>query len=623
MQKNIDIQPPVALFNVFPKTGNTVTEFQFDGSETIIEGDDKELFYRWDWEGDSIWDLPFSINPKTTHQYTRKGTFYPVLEVKNKTGLTDRINFELIVEQGNSPPRPSFTIDKYLGNIISVFSFDARMTKDDEDIMNKLKFRWDWESDGQWDTDYLTSPTINHIFRDTGVFYTNMEVIDPVGLTAQFSKKVTINLINKKLIVDYTIAPDSGTTDDVFIFDGTPCSDPDNFDMKFEYCWSLWDENDILIEDSGFYPEKIFNSEFGETEFGKKKLKLTIKDEYGLMNSVTKFFTVLRNNNFPSSGFWVVPKRGNIYTDFYFDSENLCSDPEEDWWDLNYRWDFDNDGTWDTPYDRRNRVINYQYSSPGDYTAVLEVMDIGGLTDTTHYPITVSNGTNETGVIIHKLGSPEEPVWQYYGTVKIGNQWWMSENLNINSQGLHSNPSIVEGRWCYNYCFKFSSFGTGAYENNDLYRETYGGLYLMEGLLTFKYVKAGYNTIRCLDRRGELIICPEITIQACPEGWHVSTTDDWNQLLDYLGPGAADKLKPGGSTDFNAFYGGKSRYINDYYPAEFYGLEEFGSFAAMDFSRIFNNPNTDIFQIFKNDSEVLRNSSLIREYNSIRCVKDN
>ena len=67
---------------------------------------------------------------------------------------------------------------------------------------------------------------------------------------------------------------------------------------------------------------------------------------------------------------------------------------------------------------------------------------------------------------------------QEYLTVKIGNQWWFAENLNFETDKD-------------SYCREC---------------ETYGRLYRYE---------AAFN--------------------ACPEGWHVPTVQEWNSLINFLG----------------------------------------------------------------------------------------
>lgn len=114
-----------------------------------------------------------------------------------------------------------------------------------------------------------------------------------------------------------------------------------------------------------------------------------------------------------------------------------------------------------------------------------------------------------------------------YKTVKIGDQWWMAENLNYNQ----------ESSWCYN--------------NNSFNCSIYGRLY-------------DWDTAKI----------------ACPDNWHLPTSDEWDILYDYLGGNinnVGGKLKETGfahwsspnegatnETDFNALPGGL-RYLGGSY----------------------------------------------------------
>lgn len=93
-----------------------------------------------------------------------------------------------------------------------------------------------------------------------------------------------------------------------------------------------------------------------------------------------------------------------------------------------------------------------------------------------------------------------------YQTVKIGNQWWMAENLKVsryrngdpipNITGDAEWATLTTGAWSY-------------YNNDTTYHDIYGKL---------------YNWYTVNDPRG-----------LCPDGWHVPTEDEWRALEEYLG----------------------------------------------------------------------------------------
>jgi uncharacterized protein (TIGR02145 family) len=109
-----------------------------------------------------------------------------------------------------------------------------------------------------------------------------------------------------------------------------------------------------------------------------------------------------------------------------------------------------------------------------------------------------------------------------YNTVKIGDQWWMAENLNTSKFRNGENiPNVAEsGEW--------SITENAAYcnSNNDPdIAADYGRL---------------YNWHAVADGR-----------KICPEGWHESNNDNWATLVEFLGGSdvAGGKLKQAG-TDF-------------------------------------------------------------------------
>lgn len=97
--------------------------------------------------------------------------------------------------------------------------------------------------------------------------------------------------------------------------------------------------------------------------------------------------------------------------------------------------------------------------------------------------------------------------------VKIGNQEWMAENLDISHyrngdpipevQDTDEWDELTSGAWCY-------------YKNDKALGETYGKL---------------YNWYAIIDPRG-----------LAPEGWRVATLDDWELLVAFAG---GDKMAGG------------------------------------------------------------------------------
>jgi uncharacterized protein (TIGR02145 family) len=147
-------------------------------------------------------------------------------------------------------------------------------------------------------------------------------------------------------------------------------------------------------------------------------------------------------------------------------------------------------------------------------------------------------------------------------SVKIGNQIWMSENLN----------KPLPGSWTFN----------GTKENG----AKYGRLYT-------------WNTAK----------------NACPAGWHLPSEHEWSQLIATLGgeEEAGRKLKVSGSSGFDALLGGYSN------GASFWFLDSYGGFWT---SSSQDSEHAWYVFITKKDNSVTK-TFFSKTYGfSVRCVKN-
>ncbi len=102
------------------------------------------------------------------------------------------------------------------------------------------------------------------------------------------------------------------------------------------------------------------------------------QDRYPFMKPMLEF------NNPPTASFTVTPPEGNTTTVFIVDA-SISSDPEDPTISLEFRWDCEDDGTWDDFL----MTSQCQYSTPGTYTIRLEVRDTRGRMDSTTQQVIV------------------------------------------------------------------------------------------------------------------------------------------------------------------------------------------------------------------------------------------
>jgi uncharacterized protein (TIGR02145 family) len=197
-------------------------------------------------------------------------------------------------------------------------------------------------------------------------------------------------------------------------------------------------------------------------------------------------------------------------------------------------------------------------------------------------------------------GSVTDIEGNVYRTVKIGNQWWMAENLKVTHYRNGALIPTVENN------SEWESLTTGAYcayGNNFSYVPTYGLL---------------YNWYAVKDSRN-----------IAPQGWHVPSDDEFETLESYLGGSgiAGGKMKEVGtshwgspnteatnSSEYTAIPGGFRRDCGIFkdmgVDATFWSSTEVSSSYA--WSRY----------VYCYNSEVYRYSSGKRGGFSVRCVRD-
>jgi uncharacterized protein (TIGR02145 family) len=92
----------------------------------------------------------------------------------------------------NSPPSPAFKISPETGNLKTFFDFNGSDSYDNESETVAMQFRWDFQTDGKWDTEFAYSPLATYRYREYGTYTITLEVKDGFGLTAQATGTVTL-----------------------------------------------------------------------------------------------------------------------------------------------------------------------------------------------------------------------------------------------------------------------------------------------------------------------------------------------------------------------------------------------------------------------------------------------
>jgi len=105
----------------------------------------------------------------------------------------------LSCDKGNLPPMARLSVFPPIGDSLTLFEFSAGESADDRDYPKGLMCRWDFTSDGQWDTEYDRSKTATHQFINPGIYMIAVEVRDLDGLTSVARDTIEVIGMNREI----------------------------------------------------------------------------------------------------------------------------------------------------------------------------------------------------------------------------------------------------------------------------------------------------------------------------------------------------------------------------------------------------------------------------------------
>jgi uncharacterized protein (TIGR02145 family) len=207
---------------------------------------------------------------------------------------------------------------------------------------------------------------------------------------------------------------------------------------------------------------------------------------------------------------------------------------------------------------------------------------------TSNYSVTVTSGVCAASDVINvtfnpaaACGDPFAYQGESYPTVQIGSQCWMKKNLNVGNMitGVtnQTNNSIIE-KYCYG--------------NNTTNCQTFGGLYQWNEAMQY--------------------LTTEGTRGICPVGWHIPANSEWTVLYGGYPTGTAGALISGGSSGFDALFGGLRLASGSFLLLN--------SFAYFWTSTFYNS--TSAYNRSISSSSVYSTNGDKNQGFSIRCIKD-
>src|SRR6185503_257865 len=135
--------------------------------------------YRWDFQGDGIYDTNDPGARNYTFTYTQKGLFQSTLEVLNDKGQT--ITAVVPITVTGRPPVPTASVSPSNGAVPLQVALSGTATDPDGTI---VLYEWDFEGDGTFDFTSTTTGSTSHTYSQAGTFNALFRVTDNEGMTA-------------------------------------------------------------------------------------------------------------------------------------------------------------------------------------------------------------------------------------------------------------------------------------------------------------------------------------------------------------------------------------------------------------------------------------------------------
>ncbi len=271
-----------------------------------------------------------------------------------------------------SPPIAIFTYNPWDPKTLEIIEFNASQSYDpDGGII--VTYIWDFGDD-----EIGYGKMVVHRYASAGVYNVTLTVIDDEGQVGHattgagvpgVSIPPPINVTDNRLpVVNFTWEVDpeiDGTINfyaNAFDPDGTIAS----------YFWNFGDGN------TSSSPNPSHTYERG----GQYTVTLIVTDDNGAQNSTEIIITV--PNILPIAGFSYSPRNVTTARSVTFEGDSPYS-YDKDGYIVNWSWDFDGNGI----IDAYGATVSHLYSSPGNYTVILNVTDNDGGWDTYQKNITV------------------------------------------------------------------------------------------------------------------------------------------------------------------------------------------------------------------------------------------
>ena len=445
---------PVASFIANPDTGFVSTTFSFDANGSFDAEDNIEnIQVRWDFNNDSVFETQFSTTKTATYQYSSAGIYKVRLEVKDTEGLTKKLTKTIVVNSDNFNDTNKFVVngfemiwvegDTFTMGCVSVNDSNCYSNEKPahQVILNGFYIGKYEVTQGQWkaimgnNPSYYTGcgdncPVERVSWNDAQEFITklNQKTGKSYSLPTEAEWEFAARGGNKSKDYKYSGSDDinavgwnkvnsGSTTHQVGMKQPNELGIYDMSGNVIEWCYDFYGSysENTLINPLGPNTGTNRVNRGGGYSYESWFCRVFYRNYSTASNKTSNlgFRLSIKENYSPKANIIISPPIGTISTVFTFDATQ-CYDAQDNIDSLKVRWDFNNDGIFETQFSP-SKTTTYQYSIEGKYTVKLEVIDTDSLISSSIKTIIV-NPNDTGGIKIDKI----DMVWVERDTFTMG-----------------------------------------------------------------------------------------------------------------------------------------------------------------------------------------------------------
>ncbi|HQP70883.1 MAG TPA: PKD domain-containing protein [Clostridiales bacterium] len=365
----VTVNPVTPAITYIPAAGGTMLDtYVLTATVSDIEKG-TNLEYRWDFNGDTTWDKDWSSDISGSYKYPANAVYNAIVEIREKRGTDDIITvgtYNQTVNVGVTPPPVTITVSPVTARFIDTFKFNASM----ENVADgdSLYYKWDYENDGTYDTGWLpekstalkyTSSSTDAIWKydTTGNYNVRLAVKEKRtdGTEVMVVIDNTTNVTVTGVTATVNVTPTTGSLLETYSFSADIASLEK--DIKLEYRWDF-DNNGSW--DAGW--DSLNTAQYKYKVNGVYDPTVEIRESRtdGFISVGTYSYAGLSVGVLPAITINVNPLNARFIDTYNFTAGMTNVDDGDS---LLYRWDFENDGVYDTGWIKEQIMKNSKYAS--------------------------------------------------------------------------------------------------------------------------------------------------------------------------------------------------------------------------------------------------------------------